>query len=211
VTAERRAGFTLLELLIAITLLGLLMAGLLGGLRLGARAWDRSADRLDESGRLLAVHGFLTDRLSNAMPIYVQGAESGDALAFAGEADRLTLVTTLPDQLGPGLHTITLGLAGDEPGRDLVMAWQPFRLDENGLEMAIAGGGRRVLLNDVAGLTLGYFGAPDPGAEPTWHEVWQGEELLPTLIRLELDLGEDSPRRFPDLIVRPMVDYLGLF
>jgi prepilin-type N-terminal cleavage/methylation domain-containing protein len=36
------AGLTLLELLVAITLLGLLMAALFGGLRLGARAWELS-------------------------------------------------------------------------------------------------------------------------------------------------------------------------
>jgi prepilin-type N-terminal cleavage/methylation domain-containing protein len=46
---DRRAtehGFTLLELLVAITLLGLLMAALFGGLRLGARVWETAdADR----------------------------------------------------------------------------------------------------------------------------------------------------------------------
>ena len=39
---DGEAGFTLLELLISMTLLGLLMLVVLGGLRFGARAWERN-------------------------------------------------------------------------------------------------------------------------------------------------------------------------
>ena len=56
-TGER--GFTLLELLISMSLLGLLMLGLFGGLRLGARVWEagdqQSADRI----RVEAVQRFI--------------------------------------------------------------------------------------------------------------------------------------------------------
>ena len=56
--SDRRAGqaaahgFTLLELLAAIMLLGLLMAVLFGGLRLGARVWETADARLDPSSSL---------------------------------------------------------------------------------------------------------------------------------------------------------------
>ena len=48
------AGFTLVEILVAITLLGLLMAALFGGVQLGVRAWEASEARLDDSSRLPA-------------------------------------------------------------------------------------------------------------------------------------------------------------
>ena len=51
--AER--GFTLLELLVAITLLGLLMAALFGGLRLGTRVWETADARLDSSANRRAA------------------------------------------------------------------------------------------------------------------------------------------------------------
>ena len=59
-------GFTLLEILVAITLLGLLMAALFGGVRLGVRAWEASGTRLDNDTRLTAVQDFLRDRLTQA-------------------------------------------------------------------------------------------------------------------------------------------------
>lgn len=211
-SGERVGGFTLLELLIAITLLGLLMAGLMGGLRLGARAWDTSAERLDESARQLAVHTFLTTRLSGAVPVYTTDDEGRDLLMFRGEPDRLTFATTLPDQLGAGIYTVTLGLAGDDASDRMVVSWQPLRLGEDGRPLPASGGGRRVLLEGADSLSFGYFGARDAEIEPAWHDSWQpGEGLLPTLIRLELAYAEGDRRTFPHIIVRPMVDYLGLF
>ncbi len=59
-------GFTLLELLVAITLLGLLMAALFGGLRLGARVWETGETRLDASARVQIVQDFLRQRLAEA-------------------------------------------------------------------------------------------------------------------------------------------------
>ena len=62
-------GFTLLELLVAITLLGLLMAALFGGLRLGARVWETGETRLDASARVQIVQDFLRQRLAEALPL----------------------------------------------------------------------------------------------------------------------------------------------
>lgn len=210
---DRPAGFTLLELLIAITLLGLLMAGLLGGLRLGARAWETGTQRLDDNARLLAVHGFLADRLGHAMPVYVLDAgELREAVAFDGRADQLSMVTTLPDQLGPGLHTVTLALLDDDddPAR-LVLGWRPFRLDQDGAPVEPDGGGSRVLLDGIEELELAYYGAPEAGSEPFWQTVWQSPDLLPTLIRLRIRFPEEDRRHFPELIVRPMIDYVAAF
>ena len=64
-------GFTLLELLVAITLLGLLMAALLGGLRLGARVWETGEARLDASARVQIVQDFLRQRITEALPFEV--------------------------------------------------------------------------------------------------------------------------------------------
>ena len=45
----RVAGFTLLELLIAMSLLGFILALLFAGMRLGARSWDAGEARVEKS------------------------------------------------------------------------------------------------------------------------------------------------------------------
>ena len=51
----RQGGFTLLELLIAITLLGLILVLLFGGLRLGMRSWDAGQLNVDTMNTVAGV------------------------------------------------------------------------------------------------------------------------------------------------------------
>ena len=49
--SQRQAGFTLLELLIAFTLLALIMTALTGGLRFAGKAWEGGEARARNKGR----------------------------------------------------------------------------------------------------------------------------------------------------------------
>jgi general secretion pathway protein J len=200
-------GFTLLELLVAITLLGLLMTGILGGVRLGARAWETGAVRLEDDARLLAVEQFLRSRLKGALPLYREDASGEIRLTFSGLADELAFVGTLPGPLAPGLHQFTLGLREDDEGvRHLSIAWQRLpAADAEGVDDQ-AGAGRRDLLANVEAVAFDYYGAPDRGQQAAWQEQWSSDDVLPTLVRLRIELPEGDRRWFPDLIVRPMID-----
>ena len=73
--ANGERGFTLLELLIAMTLLGLLMLGLFGGLRLGARVWEAGDARAAYEAEAGDVPGFppLTRALESSLRTLVDG------------------------------------------------------------------------------------------------------------------------------------------
>ena len=116
--SDRRAGqaaahgFTLLELLAAIMLLGLLMAVLFGGLRLGARVWETADARLDASTRIQIVQDFVRQRLAAALPLealapeQVQGSDF--APLFQGTAQTLRFAGLMPENLGAGLYLMEL-------------------------------------------------------------------------------------------------------
>ena len=55
----QQAGFTLLELLIAMTLLGMILVLLFGGLRLGVRSWDASQKQVDSLNSVRSLESFL--------------------------------------------------------------------------------------------------------------------------------------------------------
>jgi general secretion pathway protein J len=197
------AGFTLLELLIAITLLGLLVAALFGGLRLGARAWERSEERLDESARMQVVQNFLRERLMQAYPLTAEDPSGRLRLAFEGTGDALRLVTVMPAYLGIGFAELMLAVDDRSGIRDLVVQWRRFELppEPEDEEPQV-----KVLLEDIEGLEIAYYGALARGEPVLWHEQWLEVMALPQLVRLRVVFPEDDRRYWPDLIVRPMTD-----
>ena len=64
-------GFTLLEMLISISLIAMLMLALLIGLRIGTRAWQHGEARLQQTHIEQERTAFLTDQLSSLVPYVV--------------------------------------------------------------------------------------------------------------------------------------------
>jgi general secretion pathway protein J len=208
-------GFTLVELLVAITLFGLLMAALLGGLRLGARVWETGEARLDAGVRVQVVQEFLRQRIAEAQPFEVMmpAEDARPEFAFRGASDELRFAGVLPDHLSAGIHLMQLTLAeggADGERRDLVLRWQPLDLQGDGSEPPPEPE-TRALLEGVEALELAYFGALDPRQAPAWWPEWADQDVFPGLVRLQLRFAPGDLRDWPELIVRPMVDSVPLF
>lgn len=90
-------GFTLLELLVAMAILGLLAAALSGGIGFGLRAWEagqRGADRLETPA---AVQALLRRQIEQAYPMLAHTDEP--TILFEGARHRLRFLTFLPQRL----------------------------------------------------------------------------------------------------------------
>jgi len=199
------AGFTLLELLVAITLLGLLMVVLLGGLRLGARVWEITEERLDDSARLQVVQDFIRQRLAQAYPWWAIEESGRQWLRFRGERDRLEFVTWLPEHLGGGFHEFALVLDVQGDHSDLVVRWQRIDQPDDGAGSADPPF-QKVLLAGVEDLELAYYGALGVDQPAGWLDQWVDLDHLPMLLHMSVRFGPEDPRHWPELIVRPMID-----
>ena len=196
-------GFTLLELLIGMVLLGLILTLLFGGLRLGARSWDSGDKRVDDSTQLRAIHGFMRRELSMAFPLRWKN-EADTRLAFAGEHDVLKFVAPLPVQVNAGgLYLLGLELENGDEGQRLIMKRALFN-SENKDFSSLEQGEKSVLTEHVETMGISYFGAATPGGEPGWQEKWDDPQRLPLLVRIRVKLN--GGRDWPDLVVPLVVE-----
>lgn len=220
----RSGGFTLLELMIALTLFGVISVVLFSALRLGGRLWER----VDEVGeRVAAMHAaasLLRRTLGQAQPSF-RTSELKVVPLFAGEATRLDFVAPLSNYVGaPGLHLLRLQVGGS--GEDLRLwltrwllhpevlggaggapRWSPDEVEppphdrisgalDSG-EAERAGFGRTELLRGLSGVLIDYFGQKFDEAEPKWHPDWMAQETLPLLVRIRL---AQAGQGWPDLV-----------
>ncbi|MGI9419561.1 MAG: prepilin-type N-terminal cleavage/methylation domain-containing protein [Geminicoccaceae bacterium] len=202
--AER--GMTLIELLVAMTLLGMLMAALTGSLRLGARVWEKSGLSLDESSHVSVVSRFLKDRFEQALPIAVSEPAGADRPLFQGRRRMLRWVSTMPISVGDSPFVIELEHI-EQPGvdrsGDLIMRWQPLR---DGCCRPDTSVGERTLIDEVVDMQLRYFGRKSDGTGSRWHDAWEDEPRLPGLIRIDLRFQKHGQDADMTLIAAIMVD-----
>jgi general secretion pathway protein J len=191
-------GFTLLEILVAVTVLGLLVIGLTQGVRTGLNLWNAQTRRNATIAELDATARVLRNVLTS-IPILPAGASGTAPLAigFKGEPTRITFVGELPTGLGASQRAdITIEL---KLGR-VLMAWVPHRHETPaGPPPAPT---ETELIGNVDDLQFAYWGTPNPNSAPAWLTQWDGP-ALPGLVRIRLGLAKGDPRRWPDLIVTP--------
>ena len=219
---RRDRGFTLVELLIALSLVALITVLLYSGLRLGTRAWEGVEASAERTGGLRLAHNFLTRALAQARPVrLVFDGES--RLVFSGDEEGLELASLLSQHVGiPGLYVLRITLEADGADRRLVLtrwllhgdvlagtdevpAWEPFEGSETltragELDQDLAAGvyGSSLLLSGVDEFRLAYFGVADGSDEPQWHETWLQPFALPLAVRLRLTTTDQT---WPDLLI----------
>lgn len=199
---HRQRGFTLLELLIAMTLMGLVLGLLYGGLRLGARSWDAGEQRAERINEMQAVHDFIRRQIRQSLEVF-RNTRQGRVLAFQGESRRLLIVAPMFEYLGQGgLYYIEFDVLQDVDGDVLRMRWHPFQPgapDGSENDIDIQDAEETILLSDVTGVEWAYFGIDSVGEEPEWFDEWDNPLQSPSLIRLSLTIREAA---WPDLVVR---------
>lgn len=179
-------GFTLLELLLAISLLSLITGSILGGLHVGRRAWETSrvSESLDEVENTLRAVSMLLAR-SYSVPIASQDATTGQIL-FDGKPDacRFIMLSEGGAQWG-GLIVAEIAGEANGPTANLVVWTSVFR----SVESASADRGamnRTVILKDLTSIRLSYFGVVEQSKPPVWTDNWARRIALPQLIAIKI-------------------------
>ncbi len=176
-------GFTLLELLISMTIFSLIIVGVYAGLNIGAESAARGTARSIENQRARAVLALMTRQLKSAYPLTLQ-AEGETFVYFFGEPSELSFISAAGRAEAGGLTKITYFLR-EEDGRSSL--WVRTAAPALPADLVDDREGGLVqesqILPEVEELTWGYFGQIQTQAE--WTDQWDGREYrqLPKAIR----------------------------
>ena len=188
--SHRPAGFTLVEMLIALVLLSLLALGMVSALRTMGQTQDRIDQRFARADEFQSVAAFVEQTLERLSDRRALLQEQGKPLAlFNGQPQSIEWLGIMPARHGMGgRYFFRLAVETVAPGQALVLRYQPWKGESSWPDWA--GASSRVLVHDVVGLDIGYGGKDMVPQQ--WVPVWILAETLPTRIRLDVATREGT-------------------
>ena len=178
---RRLSGFTLLEVIAALSVTSLIVLAIASSLAAVSQGWDRGERRYAAREAARAI----VERLGRELVCLDRGP-FGQAAAFHG--DRAGFSLTASGDGGPRRLSLTLD------GKRVILTEELLRRPEGTAATPI------ILAEDVETLEISYY---DPQAHG-WTPDWPAKERSrpPSLIRLEISTGEPGrARRSPPVIL----------
>jgi len=172
-----RAGFTLIEVLMATAIMGAILAALATITAQWLPNWNRGFARVQRNEQLALGLQRLVGDLS-AAEFVSPGRDTVDPL-FDGAELSVTLVRTpIGPNARPGLEVVRIAEVGGDRGPVLVRTHAPFVPVAGNDRMPVNFGDPVVLVRAPFRVIFSYAG-PDR----VWKNTWQGAKLLPRAVR----------------------------
>lgn len=200
----KQMGFTLIEVLLAMSLMATIMALAYGGLRASTRAAFRGEEMIANIQNMRMVHQFVRRQLNQVLPLAYM-SDALDRISFEGETDRITFVASMPGYLGFGGPQVqSLALERGNDGLELVLRHLPLAASFDG---ALEDTEAIVLLEGIESGQFTFLGRDELGDIGEWEASWEEVEIPPEAISLDLKLKEELQLTWPLLTASRQVDF----
>jgi prepilin-type N-terminal cleavage/methylation domain-containing protein len=181
---RRQKGFTLLELLISMTLFLLVIVILGGALGLGFRSISAGGKKIDVIERFRSSFGIVTNQLQSAVPLTYD--EDGTKKYYLqGDKTKLQFATSRSIWgREMGCVIVSYRLEPGEEGKLILYALERTIGMEETQEIQ--------LFNDLNSLSFSYFGRDAIEEDGKWTEEWTDNTKYPEQVKVNLsrDHGE---------------------
>lgn len=203
-------GFTLIEVLIAMTLLSIMIVLLFGSLKICAESWEKGEKKITEVNDVAAVINFFQRHLSMAKPLWNDFNKDERVFSFQGEKQSLQFVSAFPASARrAGLQLFSVELLSENREQRIKVTLVPFYPAAEGKEWLKE---EEILIRRVKGFSLAYFGSEDGQTDARWQDEWVQRDRQPALVKIKIDLDNDMfwPELVIDLKMAGSIDDEGL-
>ncbi|MGR8932961.1 MAG: prepilin-type N-terminal cleavage/methylation domain-containing protein [Gammaproteobacteria bacterium] len=212
---KSRSGFTLLEVLIAMSILSIMLVLLFGSFAICSRSWNVGEEHIHKVEQMAMVQNFFRTRLSTAGvdqnaqtddseedvdtdsdTLYRQKTRD-DQTFFQGREQYLQFVSLLPESAARGgWYLFKVSVKTNTSALFVEMTpFLPFRDRQQPEPEELE------ILTDLERLSIAYWGKKEDEEAPSWHTEWLDMPVLPELVSINITLRDQTP--WPTLVVAP--------
>jgi general secretion pathway protein J len=214
--AGRPSGFTLIEVMITLTILGFILLMVFSVFRLGLSAWEKGESAKEKYQTMRVISQMIGRQVKSMVPYRIKTRKSeGPYLAFEGKAQSLKFVSALPlkSRKPQGLVYTIYEFREEGRGAGRLVLYEQRVLNRDFMEEDPKPDTGVSLLGGISAVRFEYYREENPEKNETggWLDEWNAKEEgeLPRAVRLTLvqEKGKEAKEEFPIVILASIPSY----
>jgi len=210
-------GFTLVEVMVTLTVLGFVLLMIFGAFRLGLSAWERGESIKEEYQKVRIISQLISQQMKSIVPYKIKTKKAeGDYLAFEGKVGSLRFVSALPlkTKQAEGFVYVVYDFkeGRGEEGGSLVLYEQRV-LNRDFFEDELKEKSGISLLEGITNVRFEYYQEEDveKNQKEDWIEEWNAKEVkaFPKALKMTIlqKNGKGKGEKNPIVLVASLPAY----
>ena len=190
-------GFTLVEVMITMTIFGFILLIIFGGFRLSYSAWERGDSNKEDLQRRRIISQLISQQIKSIVPYRIKTEKAeGDYLAFQGKSQSLKFVSALPIRTKRP-EGFVYAIYVLKEGRFIF--YEQRALNRNFFEEETKEEMKISLLDGISNIRFEYYREADKEKNlmGEWVEEWDAKEekKLPKLLRMTISFKNGDGKK----------------
>jgi general secretion pathway protein J len=185
------SGFTLLEVIVTLTILGFIVLMVSGTFRLGLSSWEKGDAIKEEYQKIRMTSQLVSRQMKSLVPYKIKTEQAdGNYLAFDGKAHSLRFVSalSLKAQRPEGFVYVVYQFRDDGEKKGRLVLYEQRALNRDFFEDDLKEDSALTLFEGISQIRFEYFREADEEKSQTeeWVEEWNAKEVktLPRAVRM---------------------------
>jgi len=197
---DGEAGFTLVEMLVALALFSVLVTVLFSNVQFGLKAWNKTSASIEQLDRAAMVQDVLRRIVGGLYPMANSENGAQPLVDFSGSRDGMSFLGNAPLVMGgAGRFRYELVVERRDQQSNLVLNATPELANDRSLPA------KTLLLSDIARVEFSYLGEAKGNQAGNWTDGWTRRSDTPRLVRIRVAFRSDNARAWPELLIAPRV------
>jgi general secretion pathway protein J len=210
------SGFTLLEVIVTLTILGFVILMISGTFRLGLSSWEKGDSIKEDYQKVRMISQLVSRQLKSLVPYRIRTEKAeGNYLAFDGRAQSLRFVSALPIKAKrPEGFVYVVYQFKDEGGKKgRLVLYEQRALNRDFFEDDLKEDSAVTLFGGISQVRFEYYREADKEKSRTeeWVEEWNAKEekQMPKAVRMTVTYWNNRGKEeaFPITVLAPVSAY----
>jgi len=203
---KQQAGFTLIEIIVVMTMLSLIMVMIYGGIQTSRKMAEKGLKRIDATNEVRVVQELVRRQISRILPMAFK-EEDNTFVIFEGDAEHIMYVSPMPGYLGNGgPHVQLIEIVNAKGGK--ILQFSHWLLNDTLEEGSFDDSDQEpvVLLENIRDAEFSFVKLDEEGELGEWENDWEDSENTPLMVRLDVKMSDRALMQWPEMQVALMLD-----